>query len=348
MLNLEIGHCAAIRDDCCQNRKPESSVNRLLLSGGIRSFFDAHSSLVGKSDAMVDQMGWWNGVGLWNALSGGMARAASHSAAFSGATLTSAERRHANRPLHTGGVLAARALPPKPRKCITGSGGRAATTPARSGREHFGWVAVEVQRLRRWTRGWFSQRANRYHQRGKTGGVHVCLRLLQDCSADAGEYYFSMNFRPRRHLPHEIPLWVDPHKEIYFITVNCRPRFENQLALPDVSVKLFETVHHRQERLLWWPYLFLLMPDHLHALLSFPPSDKPIRSIVSKWKEWTAKDIGIVWQDDFFEHRLRHDESRRQKADYILANPVRAGLVSRVEDWPFVYFGDGARPKFTD
>ena len=161
-------------------------------------------------------------------------------------------------------------------------------------------------------------------------------------------YCCRMNFRPRKHLPHEIPLWVDPHKEIYFITVNCRHRFRNQLALPVVAGQLFETIKHRQEKSLWWPYLFLLMPDHLHALLSFPPSDKPIRGIVCKWKEWTAKDVGVDWQDDFFEHRLRHDESRRQKADYILANPVRANLVSRPEDWLFVYFGGGEKPKFAD
>ena len=157
-----------------------------------------------------------------------------------------------------------------------------------------------------------------------------------------------VNPRHRKHLPHEIPPWVDPHKEIYFITINCRERNRNQLTLPDVAEKLFETVRHRQEKFLWWPYLFLLMPDHLHALLSFPPSDKPIKLIVSKWKEWTAKEIRIVWQDDFFEHRLRHDESRRQKADYILANPVRKGLVARAEDWPYVYFGDGNRPMFDD
>ena len=157
-----------------------------------------------------------------------------------------------------------------------------------------------------------------------------------------------MNLRHRTHLPHEIPLWVDPHKETYFITVNCQERHRNQLALPDVAEMLFETVRHRQEKNLWWCHVFLLMPDHLHTLLSFPPSDKPIRLILSKWKEWTAKEIGIVWQDDFFEHRLRHDESRRQKADYILANPVRKKLVSRPEEWPYVYFGDGPQPKFEE
>jgi len=69
-----------------------------------------------------------------------------------------------------------------------------------------------------------------------------------------------MAIRRRKSLPHEIPSWVDPQKEIYFININCKERFRNQLALPDVSERLFETVRHRQEKFLRWPYLFLLMP----------------------------------------------------------------------------------------
>ena len=155
-----------------------------------------------------------------------------------------------------------------------------------------------------------------------------------------------MNAPHRKSLPHETPSWVDPQKEIYFITINCHERFQNQLALPNVSALLFETIRHRQQKFLWWPHLFLLMPDHLHALLSFPPSGKPLRLIVSQWKEWTAKQLGVVWQRDFFEHRLRREESRREKADYILQNPVRGKWVARAEDWPFVYFGAGERPEF--
>jgi len=154
---------------------------------------------------------------------------------------------------------------------------------------------------------------------------------------------------PRRnHLPHEIPSWVDPTKETYFITINCRERGRNQLAQVEIADSLFDTVRHRQEKCLWWPYVFLLMPDHVHALLSFPPSDKPLRLVISKWKEWTAKQVAIEWQQDFFEHRMRGEESRREKAGYILANPVRAGLVARPEEWPFVYFGDGQSPGFAD
>jgi REP element-mobilizing transposase RayT len=157
-----------------------------------------------------------------------------------------------------------------------------------------------------------------------------------------------MDVPRRRRLPHDVPLWVDPQKEIYFISANCEERGRNQLAVPEIASALLETIRHRQKLQLWWPHVFLLMPDHVHALMSFPPSDKPIKVILRKWKEWTAKQLRIVWQRDFFEHRLRHEESRRQKAEYILQNPVRKNLVSRPEEWPYVYFASGQVPDFGD
>jgi hypothetical protein len=54
-------------------------------------------------------------------------------------------------------------------------------------------------------------------------------------------------------------------------------------------------------------------------------------------RNWTGKALGIRWQRDFFEPRIRRDENLREKADYILLNPVRAGLVDKPENWPFVF-----------
>ena len=84
----------------------------------------------------------------------------------------------------------------------------------------------------------------------------------------------------------------------------------------------------------------MITPDHVHLVLSFPIMEKKVQTIVSKWKEWTAKTLKINWQRDFFEQRLRNDESFREKADYILANPVRAGLVERPGDWPYVFIAE--------
>jgi putative transposase len=149
-----------------------------------------------------------------------------------------------------------------------------------------------------------------------------------------------MNISPRKSLPHEIPLWVDPAKENYFVTICCDPRGKNQLALAKTGEAILETIAHRNDGGVWFVQLAVLMPDHVHLLVSFPEIEKRVQTVVSKWKEWTAKTLGIRWQRDFFEHRLRREESLHEKADYILENPVRAGLVSRWEDWPYVFMGE--------
>ena len=144
----------------------------------------------------------------------------------------------------------------------------------------------------------------------------------------------------RKRLAHDVPLWVDPSKEHYFITVCCRQRGRNLLAIPNVGYPLLETIKHRHARGTWYAHLGLIMPDHVHLVLRFPDLDKRVQTITSKWKEWTAKALKIDWQRDFFEHRLRKDENLRQKADYILANPIRAGLVDKVDDWPYLFIAD--------
>jgi hypothetical protein len=60
-----------------------------------------------------------------------------------------------------------------------------------------------------------------------------------------------------------------------------------------------------------------------------------MEKVVRSWKRHTARHLGVHWQRDFFDHRLRSDESFEEKAAYILNNPARAGLVARSEDWPY-------------
>jgi putative transposase len=98
--------------------------------------------------------------------------------------------------------------------------------------------------------------------------------------------------------------------------------------------------------------LFLLMPDHLHALVSFA-SDQSMSRIVGDWKHFHTRKHGILWQDGFFDHRLRDDERGEQlsaKMNYIRQNPVAAGLSASAPDWPWVIEsctrGDAMRPLF--
>ena len=85
-----------------------------------------------------------------------------------------------------------------------------------------------------------------------------------------------------------------------------------------------------------------VMPDHAHLLLS-PLRDSggwnfSLPQIMHAIKGVSARKIDIllgrsgpVWQEEFFDHMLRSDDSVAEKMDYIWRNPVRAGLDKAVE-----------------
>jgi REP element-mobilizing transposase RayT len=140
----------------------------------------------------------------------------------------------------------------------------------------------------------------------------------------------------RKRLPHDgTPLFpTSAEDEVYFITICCIPRVSNQLAIPRVWQIIEETLAVRENHGDLICRLALAMPDHVHGLFRFPGS-KPMTKVLTDFKSWLAKQGGIQWQRDFFDHRLRTLESAAEKAKYIRMNPVRAGLVAKPEDWPY-------------
>ena len=143
----------------------------------------------------------------------------------------------------------------------------------------------------------------------------------------------------RKKLSHERPRWLRPEDEIFFITVCCELRGKNQLCYPKIARAIFDSVEFRNQNAVWYARLVCLMPDHLHALISFP-YERPMKQIMADWKRLLATQLKVEWQRDFFDHRLRKEESYREKADYIRANPVRAGLVTQPEEWPYFWLAD--------
>lgn len=147
----------------------------------------------------------------------------------------------------------------------------------------------------------------------------------------------------RKRLFHDVPPWVRG-TSLYFVTICTKPRRLNQLCVPKVGQAILESAagYHEQQR--WWLKLILLMPDHVHALMAVPIGAS-LPDVVRMWKGYQAKSHDIVWQTGFFDHRLRNGESEQEKTDYILMNPVRAGLVGTPEDWP--YFWPKGYAEFT-
>ena len=78
---------------------------------------------------------------------------------------------------------------------------------------------------------------------------------------------------------------------------------------------------------------YVVMPDHLHWLMRLRAGGLP--DAVRLLKGRSARAFGhAVWQPNYFDHAVRTDEDLRRMARYIVANPLRAGLVERIGGYP--------------
>ncbi|MBK5353608.1 transposase [Pseudomonas sp. TH41] len=84
---------------------------------------------------------------------------------------------------------------------------------------------------------------------------------------------------------------------------------------------------------------WVVMPDHIHWLVELHNGDLP--KLMQVTKSRCARLINQargfsapVWQKGYFDRALRRDEDLKAAARYIIANPLRAGLVARIGDYP--------------
>jgi REP element-mobilizing transposase RayT len=97
----------------------------------------------------------------------------------------------------------------------------------------------------------------------------------------------------------------------------------------------------------------VVMPDHVHLLFT-PLCDEKgwpyaLPLILKLLKGTSARSVnkllgscGPVWQEESFDHVLRSQESLEEKLEYLRQNPVRRGLATRPEDYPWLWVECGA------
>src|SRR5690606_19496103 len=86
---------------------------------------------------------------------------------------------------------------------------------------------------------------------------------------------------------------------------------------------------------------FVVMPDHFHWLLQLGDA-APLHRVVQSVKGYSAwsvnaargRSCGEVWQRGFHDHAVRRDEDLQAIARYVIANPLRAGIVEDIGQYP--------------
>ena len=115
------------------------------------------------------------------------------------------------------------------------------------------------------------------------------------------------------------------------------PWFSDPAAVATAIAELDRTAAGASFDVLAW----CAMPDHLHLLVQGATADAALRPFIKLWRQRSAQAFSRVrrqrlWQIGYWERVVRSTEDLQQVADYIVANPVRAGLARSVDGWPHV------------
>ena len=101
--------------------------------------------------------------------------------------------------------------------------------------------------------------------------------------------------------------------------------------------------------------VYSIMPNHVHAVfepLMLNNLPKPLSLIMHSLKRHTAERAnrilnrtGKFWEHESFDHYIRNRAEWKRIVEYVLENPVKAGLVKSWTEWPWNYVrGSLAKP----
>ncbi len=127
---------------------------------------------------------------------------------------------------------------------------------------------------------------------------------------------------------------------VYFVTAATCQRIAlfHDCCAARTAARCFEDPHVLGDAsMLAW----VLMPDHAHWLIQLVGTT-PLGICVGRIKSASSRAVnracqrkGCVWAPAFHDHALRAEEDVEAAARYLVANPLRAGLVERVGDYPY-------------
>ncbi|RON12463.1 REP-associated tyrosine transposase [Pseudomonas frederiksbergensis] len=131
--------------------------------------------------------------------------------------------------------------------------------------------------------------------------------------------------------------YAEPNR-IYLLTTNTlgREPVFNDFVLGRLVVAQFRAVQDQgwANSLAW-----VVMPDHFHWLIEL--QEGSLSGLMQKTKSLSTKAVNLsvgrkisLWQQGFHDRALRREEDLVKLARYVVANPLRAGLVERLGDYP--------------
>ncbi|MCA1798837.1 MAG: transposase [Xanthomonadaceae bacterium] len=123
------------------------------------------------------------------------------------------------------------------------------------------------------------------------------------------------------------------------VTSKRRPIFTNIAAADCVTGAL----RHYHDRGNVHSFAWVVMPDHIHWLLQLRVGT--LEWLLRAFKTWTSAQVRRclstpprrIWQPGFHDRLVRPHEKLEPYIGYVVANPVRRGLVREIRDYPYSF-----------
>jgi putative transposase len=125
------------------------------------------------------------------------------------------------------------------------------------------------------------------------------------------------------------------------VTAQRHPIFRRETT----ASLLVETLGHYRDERKFLLHEFVIMPDHVHALLTPAPEVSLERAMqfIKGGFSYRLKSRPPVWQASFTNHRVRDFADYEHRRQYIRMNPVRARLAKSAEQYPYSSAASGMR-----
>ena len=135
------------------------------------------------------------------------------------------------------------------------------------------------------------------------------------------------------------------HFKLYDEALDSNPNGPYYLAQSEIAEIVKEGLHHRDGKdFTLWAYT--IMSNHIHFLVTtYDTNTDYLWKIMQNFKKYTGRESNKVlgrtgnpfWDEEYYDHLVRNDDEFHRIEQYIMMNPVKAGIVEKPEDWQWSY-----------
>jgi putative transposase len=126
--------------------------------------------------------------------------------------------------------------------------------------------------------------------------------------------------------------------DLHFLTFSCRDRLPFLQSAHAASI--FEhSLEAMRQKYRFHVFGYVIMPEHVHLLLSEPPTH-PLSTVIGSLKRSVSKQCpqSPFWLPRYYDRNIYSSDERVEKLRYIHRNPVTRGLVVEAKDYAWSSF----------